>query len=335
MKSFIYSSVPMYSNAKLPMKAIKNENDSIQIITGAEDVTNFTLKGYLRTKEKLDSCLDFVGPSVVATDQRIMKAALEMKERGIKIRLITDITKENINYCKDLMSLSEIRHLEGVKGNFGIIDEREYLMHIIHQDSQAPTQIIYTNDKSSAEAQQFLFNTLWNKAIPATARIKQIEDGIMPDFIEAIRDPFEIKKIESDIINSSNQEILVMFSTATDFHQQEQDGMLQVLEQAATEREIQVRVLTPMDDAIRETAHRLTALTDHFNMRPLGIEQGTKSTIITADGNLSLVIELNEDAKNGSTEAIALASYSNIKSTIWTYICIFENFWAQSDKPLH
>jgi hypothetical protein len=49
-------------------------------------------------------------------------------------------------------------------------------MHIIHQESQAPTQIIYTNDKRSAEAQQFLFNTLWNKAILATDRIKQIED---------------------------------------------------------------------------------------------------------------------------------------------------------------
>jgi len=312
---------------------IKNNNERIQIITGAENVTNFTLQGYLRTKEQLDSCLDFIGPSVVATDQRIMEAALEMKERGIRIRLITDITKENANYCKDLMNVSDIRHLEGVKGNFGIIDEREYLMHIIHQDSQAPTQIIYTNDKMSAEAQQFLFNTLWNKAIPATDRIKQIEYGIMPDFIETIRDPSEIRKMELDIVNSANQEILVIFSRASGFRQ-EQDGMLQFLKEAATKRDTQVRVLTPMDDAIRETAHQLKAATGHFDIRPLGIEQGTKSTIITTDGKLSLVVELKDDAKNSSSETIALASYSNIKSTIWTYTSIFENLWMQSEKLL-
>ena len=45
------------------------------------------------------------------------------------------------------MKFSEIRHLEGVKGNFGIIDEREYDMHIIHQESQTPTQLIYCNVK--------------------------------------------------------------------------------------------------------------------------------------------------------------------------------------------
>jgi hypothetical protein len=75
----------------------------------------------------LDSCLDFIGPSVVASDQRIMRAALEMKKRGIRLRLITDITKEKVNYCKDLMNVSDMRHLEGVKGNFGIIDEENIL----------------------------------------------------------------------------------------------------------------------------------------------------------------------------------------------------------------
>lgn len=85
----------------------KNTNHGIQIITGAENITNFTLQGYSRTKEKLDSCLDFVGPSVVATDQRIMKAATEMKDKGIKIRLITDVTGENICFCKVLMYASK------------------------------------------------------------------------------------------------------------------------------------------------------------------------------------------------------------------------------------
>ena len=42
-----------------------------------------------------------------------------MKERGVRIRYITEITKENVIYCKELMNFSEVRHLDGVKGNFG------------------------------------------------------------------------------------------------------------------------------------------------------------------------------------------------------------------------
>ena len=78
-----------------------NNDELIKVITGTEEITNFVLQSYQRTKWKLDSCLDFIGPSVVDTDYRVMKAVSEMIQRGIKIRLITDITKENINYCKD------------------------------------------------------------------------------------------------------------------------------------------------------------------------------------------------------------------------------------------
>ena len=111
------------------------------------------------------------------------------------------------------MKFSEIRHLEGVKGNFGIIDEREYSMHIIHQELQAPTQMIYSNVKSSVEAQQFLFNTLWNKAIPAEERIMEIEEGLKPVFMETLSDADEIQNIGIDLVRSAKEDILILFST--------------------------------------------------------------------------------------------------------------------------
>lgn len=123
----------------------------------------------------MDTCYDLMGPSIISTDRRIMKAVLELINRGIKIRLITDVTKENINYCKDLSKVSEIRHIEGIKGNFGIIDEKEYVIHLINKESEAPSQIIYSNDRRSVEAQQSLFNILWKNAIPMEERRREIE----------------------------------------------------------------------------------------------------------------------------------------------------------------
>lgn len=90
-------------------------NEILQIISGAENITNFVLQHYLTTQERMDVCLDFVGPSVVATDRRIMQGAADMKKRGIKLRLITDITKDNIDHCKEIMKITEIRHLEGIR----------------------------------------------------------------------------------------------------------------------------------------------------------------------------------------------------------------------------
>ncbi|MGN6708368.1 MAG: hypothetical protein ACTHKF_03375 [Candidatus Nitrosocosmicus sp.] len=166
-------------------KDITDKNDGrIKIIEGPENITNFMLQSYPRAKEKVDSCYDLMGPGVISTDQRIMKAALEMVNRGIKIRLLTDITKENINYCKDLMKVSDIRHIEGIKGNFGIIDEKEYVIHLVSKESQAPSQIIYSDDRRSAEAQQFLFNLLWKNAIPIEDRIIEIEQGTNLEFID-------------------------------------------------------------------------------------------------------------------------------------------------------
>lgn len=169
------------------MANTNKDSDLIKVITGSENITNFMLPRYPRAKAKMDTCYDLMGPGIISTDKRIMNAVLDLINRGIKIRLITDITKENAEYCKELLKVSEIRHIEGIKGNFGIIDEAEYVIHLISKESEAPRQIIYSNDIRSAEAQQFLFNTLWKSAIPIEERIKEIEQGKTHEFIDLER----------------------------------------------------------------------------------------------------------------------------------------------------
>jgi hypothetical protein len=77
-----------------------NKNDLIKVITGTGEITNFVLQGYRRTRKKLDSCLDFIGPSVVYTDYRVLKADSEMIDRGIKINLLLTITRRIFIFIK-------------------------------------------------------------------------------------------------------------------------------------------------------------------------------------------------------------------------------------------
>ena len=90
-----------------------------------------------------------------------------MKDRGIKLRFITEITKDNIHYCKELMKVADLRHLDGVKGNFGIADGRDYGGGASVQEAHIPTQLIRSNVKTFVEQQQYFFETLWSKSIPS------------------------------------------------------------------------------------------------------------------------------------------------------------------------
>ncbi|MDQ6723194.1 MAG: HAMP domain-containing histidine kinase, partial [Thermoproteota archaeon] len=92
----------------------------------------------------------------------------------------TEITKDNISYSKKLVNVFEIRHLDGVKGNFGIADGREYGGGASIIKGGPPIEFIRSDVKTFVEQQQFLFETLWNKAIPAEQKIKEIEEGIEP-----------------------------------------------------------------------------------------------------------------------------------------------------------
>jgi sugar-specific transcriptional regulator TrmB len=306
-----------------------NNNEDIKIITGQENITNFMLQCYDRTKEKLDACLDFIGPSVVATDYRIMRGVLQLIERGIKIRFITDVTKENLNYCKDLMKVSEIRHIDGIKGNFGIMDEQEYVIHLIQQESQAPSQILYSNNTGSAEAQQSLFNTLWKTAIPIEDRRRLIEGDETPDFVETIIDPAESRKISFGIVNSARKEILITIPTVNGFHRLEKEGLMASL-QGAAERGVYIRVLTPMDSKIIGFAKSSSNMFQ-IELRPIKQQQSaTASTVIISDNNLSIMTNLKDDDKDNYYESSGTSVYSNNASRIWSQTIIFENLWAKT-----
>ncbi len=302
----------------------------MQIITGAENITEFNLQHFATTQLKIDACFDNIFPSIIASDERIKNGMTELVDRGIKVRLVTEITKENINYCKEIMKFSEIRHLEGVKGNFGIIDEREYDMHIIHQESQAPTQLIYCNVKSSVEAQQFLFNTLWTKAIPAEERIAEIEEGLKPAFIQTFRDADEIQRIGFDVVKSAKEEILILFSTPNSFRRQQKAGLIQLLTDLALQSGVKIRILIHINSRTSGFLDSLKSI-NGLDFRPLKGSLQTRLTTLIADRKYSLEVEVKDDTKDNLNGAIGLATYSNSESTVWTHTSIFETLWIQAE----
>ncbi len=134
-------------------------------------------------------------------------------------------------YCEKLLKVCELRHLEKVKGNFGIIDGRSYGAGSSAEEGQAPAQLIRSNIRAFVEQQQYFFETLWSKALPAERRIEQIQRGTDEEFIDTIKDPHEVQKLRYELIKSSRVEIMIVCATSNAFLRQVRAGSFKLLEQ--------------------------------------------------------------------------------------------------------
>jgi two-component system, OmpR family, sensor histidine kinase VicK len=101
------------------------------------------------------------------------------------------------------------------------------------------------------------FEEIWKNGIDAKVRIKAIEEGVDSEGIQIIQDLVEIQKLAFSLIQKAMGEILVMYSTANAFHRQERAGKIQLIKEAAMERGVKIRILTPQDEQILETERKL------------------------------------------------------------------------------
>lgn len=159
-------------------------------------------------KEKMDIFFDHRAPSIVVGVEEYKKGYIEIRSRGGKIRALTEITENNLIFCKKLIELvDELRHLDGIKGGMAV-NGLEYMATTQLLKSKPSTHVIYSNVKEVVEQGQYIFDTLWNAAIPAEKKIREIEMGSVPAAEPATiieNNPEEIIKQNRRIAESSKQ----------------------------------------------------------------------------------------------------------------------------------
>lgn len=313
-----------------------------EVIYGSENVVN-AISQFLSKANTINSCGDYKAPSANIQVEEYRKLLFDLKKRGIKLRYITDITKDNVKYCKELMSdfTYEIRHLEGIKANFSV-SETEYLASatLVEEELQQPMrpiqQVIYSNVKDIVEQQKYVFESFWSKAIPAESRIKEIEEGFILGSTEIIQIPSRTKELFIDLIKSAKEEVLLLLPTINAFLREDRIGMIQSLREAAVGRGINVRILTPINNMIQKIIQNIMVdqANNLFDIRAIETTSpeiavvGTV-TILVVDKKQSLAIEKVDDSKEDFIDAIGLATYSTSKPTVLSYISIFESLSKQ------
>jgi two-component system sensor histidine kinase VicK len=129
----------------------------------------------------------------------------------------------------------------------------------------------------------------------------------MSNFIETISEAEDIQALTMDLLKSAKKEILGLFSTPNGFHRQQRAGSLSLADEVSKSQGIPVRILTPFDDKIRQLEQNLEKERG-FEIRDIEEGSRTRVSILIVDRRFSLVVELNDDAKESSLEAIGPAT---------------------------
>jgi len=160
--------------------------------------------------------------------------------------------------------------------------------------------------------------------------MREIEEGQEREFIETIQDPSEIIGVGYKLVRAAKDEILIIFHTANALLRQEKSGGIDLLVENATTYKTLVKILVPIEDKITDTIQRLEKI-NGIQIRNIEPTMQTRMTILVVDRTYSLVVELKDDTKDNLEEAIGLATYSNSKSTVLSYVSIFDTLWKQSE----
>ncbi|MGB8777773.1 MAG: HAMP domain-containing sensor histidine kinase [Nitrososphaeraceae archaeon] len=322
------------------MTTITPREEKTELLYGVEAAVGRGVQFMKNVKIGMDLFGEKNGPSIIMEFDVYKNNYVDVLKRGGKIRFITEITKENLHYCLELRKIvTEIRHLEGLVGGIAV-SESEYMSTTTLREKELLAQVFYSNAHEVVEQGQYIFDTFWQKAIPMEDRVREIKEGIKPEFIETIRDPTRVQNIALDLVRSCKEEILTIFSTSNAFFRQQRAGGIALLNDVATHGEVNIRILVPYDRRISEFISSLNAnnnsiekksRTKKINVRYLEPVLNTKMSILIVDRKSSLAVELKDDTKDNIQQAIGLSSYSNSKSTVLSYVSIFETLWKQTE----
>lgn len=175
---------------------------------------------------------------------RVVEKQIENNE--IILNLIIEATSENIDMARSL-TFPNLRHVDNLRGNMAVYDERAYMVYMFHQNSDLPDQTLFSNSADLVKRQLCLFDKLWSTSIPLSARIKELERNDQPKYQLMITNINEFKDELDYAIEQSRKELLI-FSSLRSLNQlfMNRNNIGKI--QSAQKRGVSVKILTDDTD---------------------------------------------------------------------------------------
>ena len=262
-----------------------------EIVHGSGNVVDCLVQLMCKAKLRIDVCVDHTRPYLAIEIIRLRDAFIDAKRRHITIRYITEITKDNLRYCKELISLvDELRHLNGIKGNFYVSEQEYAAPSTLHEEGKSSEMMIYSNVKEIVEHQQYIFDSFWNTSTSVERKIREIQSDISLGITEIIDNPLRTQELFINLVKSAKSEVLLILPTVNAFMREHRIGIIELFKELSTtpetttqrrksvsalatsvsednqekeveRRAINIRILTPTNEAIDKIIEEMKVTT--------------------------------------------------------------------------
>jgi hypothetical protein len=115
------------------------------VLHDSRSINNALLGFYAKANTSYD-CYGVTSQHTLLESKAINDTLSNLKNQGVRLRQITEITKDNMSYCKMLMKIAELRHLDGVKGKIELTDTELIVATTPeNEESRQTAQVIHSN----------------------------------------------------------------------------------------------------------------------------------------------------------------------------------------------
>ncbi|MEJ7641940.1 MAG: HAMP domain-containing sensor histidine kinase [Candidatus Nitrosocosmicus sp.] len=315
--------------------------EKTDVVVGEGNAIRVIKDFLLKAKDRLEICLDSSGPTAIADVKEYKTGLNQARSNVARIRVMTEVTKDNLSDCKEINDfVDEIRHLDTIKGNFAIT-ESEYISTPMALGLQPVSELIYSNVNGIVEQQQYIFDILWNKAIPFTKKTQEIEEGVEIEFVDVINDPIKSKDILTKNLKSPKNEILLFVPTSMLILLQNEMGLTDMMNRFSNNSAINIRVLLSSKTGTIKSGQDIGRVLSYEGQNNISIRSLEKdnefkslerTAIVIIDKRICIIIELNDDYHNFSIKnSLKYLIFSNNKTFVSSYLSVFQSLWRSFD----
>ena len=298
-----------------------------RILYGVQNTNRAILQSISNSKSEIDICGNYI---IQAIEREIFKKAItDARDRGVRFKCIIEITKENIDCCKKLMELVEIRHLDGLKAKF-ILNNTKCLSiattNVLKERNTVPL-IVNIGIMQIVEQYHQIFDTLWDTTTTTSAqeRIKEIEERrVKPFTLDIIQDRKRAESLFLAQIQQARSEVLIAVSSIGDLEHLGTIGLVESIKQAKR-RGVTMMILHSEEESRKDATRRSRLISDIKRCAQIKSISGIQGIILLIDNSKVLTIS---DEDDGLT---SIAVYSDNKSLANNFGSLLDSLWNETE----
>lgn len=309
---------------------MKVEPGRTEVIESEGKILASVLSFFSRARTRLDLSASYLGPR---TGEEFVEALRTANKHGVRTRMVTEVTRENLATMQSASAYIQIRHVAGLKGNSWAVTDEEYVSSLAAGEFSADLPLILSNARTLVAEHQSIFDALWSRGEPLAERAEALESGKDLPEVEIIREPKRIEAMYLSLAKGAAKQILLLLPTPAAFLRDTEIGMIRVLEQNAS-KGVMVRLLTPVDEAVLQKLPKSQSVEGSGGISFRSVPSAeTKETVtlLVVDDLASLTIDEKAPTELQFDKAVETALLATGEPRVRQSTRLFERVWQESE----